>query len=63
MPRARRRENEMDDQRENDQHHQIEKLSFVYHDRLLETPLQKAKRVPGNYGTVLFSGVFKSAAI
>jgi hypothetical protein len=43
MPRARRRENEMDDQRENDQHHQIEQFGFVYHDCLLGNAFVRGK--------------------
>ena len=33
-PRTRRSQNEMDDQREENKHHQIEQFSFVYHNCL-----------------------------
>lgn len=42
-PRTRRSENKMDDQREENEHHQIEQLSFVYHSFLPGTFLIKGK--------------------
>jgi hypothetical protein len=41
----------MDDQREENKHHQIEEFSFVYHNRLPGIPLVTAKRVPGAMGS------------
>jgi hypothetical protein len=42
-PRFRHHENEMNDQREENKHHQIEQFSLVYHSCLPSTPLIKGK--------------------
>ena len=45
-PRTHRRENEVNDQREENEHHQVKKFSFAYHYCLLGITEEGAKYVP-----------------